>query len=121
MLYRIANKSGSRRELKISKISRIKLPGSATILAATLPKDYSDSSISSDSNLDEDSQPAGSREINILDHVVTDNIKKNKYQHNDAIDNDLTFDNNSFNLYSGTKDPLPVVTFSLRGGNKINQ
>ena len=56
-----------------------------------------------------------------MDHVVTDNIKKNKYQHNDAIDNDLTFDNNSFNLYSGTKDPLPVVTFSLRGGNKINQ
>ena len=48
---------------------------------------------------------------------MTDNIKKNKYQHNDAIDNESTFDN-SFNLSIGTKYPLPVVSVSLRGGKK---
>ena len=54
----------------------------------------------------------------MLDNVVTDNIKTNKGQYNDSIDNDPTFYNNSFNLYSGTKDPLPVVTVSLLRGKK---
>ena len=43
-------------------------------------------------------------DINGLDHVVTDNIKTNKDQHNYAIENEPTFDN-SFNLSSGTKYP----------------
>ena len=40
--------------------------------------------------LDEDIQPSGYREINRLDHIVTNNIKTNKDQHNDAIDNEQT-------------------------------
>ena len=48
---------------------------------------------------------------------MTDNIKKNKDQHNDAIENEPKFDSN-LNLSSGTKYPLPVVTVSLRGGKK---
>ena len=45
---------------------------------------------------------------------------KNNYndQYNDAIDNDLTLDNISFNLSSGNKDPLPLVTVSFRGVKK---
>ena len=56
-------------------------------------------------------------EINRLDHVVSDNIKTNKNQRNDAMKNEPKFDN-EFSLSSGTKDPLPVVTVSLRGGEK---
>ena len=48
-----------------------------------------------------------------MDHVVTDNIKKNKDQNNDAIKNEPMF-GDSFNLSRGTKSPLPVVTVSLR-------
>ena len=49
---------------------------------------------------------------------MTDNINTYKYQHNDPIYNDPTFDTNSFNLSSGTKDPLPVVTVSLQVGKE---
>ena len=49
---------------------------------------------------------------------MTDNIKINKDQNNDAIYNEPTFDMNSSNLSSGTKDPLPVVAVSLLGGKK---
>ena len=42
--------------------------------------------------------------INDLDHVMTYNIKTNKNQHNDAIENDPKFDN-KFILSSGTKYP----------------
>ena len=49
---------------------------------------------------------------------MTDNIRKNKDQHNDAIDNKSDFDNNSFKLSSGTRNPLPLVTVSLLGDNK---
>ena len=38
-------------------------------------------------------------------------------QHNDAIENELKFDN-KFILSSATKDPLPVVTVRLRGSKK---
>ena len=51
-----------------------------------------------------------------LDREVTNNIK-NKDQCNDSIEYEPKFDN-KFSLSSGTKDPLPVVTFSLRGGKK---
>ena len=51
--------------------------------------------------------------MNILDHVVTDNIKTNKDKFIEAIYNDPTFDTSIFNSYSGTRDPLPVVTVCL--------
>ena len=53
----------------------------------------------------------------MLDHIATDNIKKDKYQHDDAIENEHEFDG-SFNLSRGNKYPLPVVTVILRGGKK---
>ena len=52
-----------------------------------------------------------------MDNVVTDNINTNKTQRNDAIRNDPNFDD-AFILSIRTKDPLPVVTVSLRGGKK---
>ena len=51
--------------------------------------------------------------MNILDHVVTDNIKTNKDQLNSAIYNEPAFDTNRFNLSSDTRDPLLVVTVTL--------
>ena len=56
--------------------------------------------------------------MNRLDHVVTDNLNNYKYQSNEAIKNEPTFDTINFNLSGGTIDPLPVVTVYLRGGNK---
>ena len=37
-----------------------------------------------------------------LDHVVTDNLNNYKDQINEAINSDMNFDTNSFNLSSGT-------------------
>ena len=78
----------------------------------------SDQSLSVDSDQEEKRQPTENKEINKLDQVVTNNIRDYNDQYNDAIDNEPTLDNSSFNLSSGTRDPLPVVTVSLRGGKK---
>ena len=51
--------------------------------------------------------------MNRLDHVVTDKINTNKDQRNEAIYNGPTFDISIFNSYSGTRDPLRVVTVAL--------
>ena len=56
--------------------------------------------------------------MNILDHIVTNNIKINKDQLNEAIYNELTFYTNSFNSSSRTRDLLPVVNFTHQGGKK---
>ena len=56
--------------------------------------------------------------MNILYHVVTNNLNNNKYQSNESINSDLKFDTSNFNLSSVNSNPLPVVTISLRGGNK---
>ena len=56
--------------------------------------------------------------MNRLDHVVKDNLKNYKDQSNEAINSEPTFDTSSFNLSSGTRYPLPVVTVSLLGGKK---
>ena len=53
-----------------------------------------------------------------MDHIVTDNLKNCKDQSNESINSDLKFDTGALKLSSGTIDPLPVVTISLRGGNK---
>ena len=53
-----------------------------------------------------------------MDHVVTEKINTNKDQLNDSIYNEPTFDTNSFNSSSGTRNPLPVVNVTLRGGKK---
>ena len=80
MLYRIAKKSGSRRELK--KIKNIKAYDSKKRCGSSSDSsrngsDY-DSSLSRNSNRDEECQPDERREINRLNHIVTNNIKTNK-------------------------------------------
>ena len=52
-----------------------------------------------------------------MDHVVTDSIKTNRNQRNDAIENEPKFDN-TFSLSGCTKDPVPVVTVILQVGKK---
>ena len=49
---------------------------------------------------------------------MTNNIKDYNDQYNDAIDNEPTLDDDGFNLSIGTRDPLTVVTVSIRGGKK---
>ena len=51
--------------------------------------------------------------MNKSDHTVNNNIN-NKYQCNYAIEYELKFDN-TFSLSSDNKDPLPLVSVSLRG------
>ena len=119
MLYSIVKKSGSLRE--VNKIKNIKPKASekrsySIRYSFRIGLDYY-SSLSTDSDLDEDIQPTELKEINRLYNVLINNIKKNNNQHNDAIENEPKF-NNIFSLSIGTKDPLPVVTFSIRGGKK---
>ena len=49
---------------------------------------------------------------------MTNNLKINKDQINEAINNETVFGTSSFNLSSGTSNPLPVVNVSLQGRNK---
>ena len=119
ILYNIAKKAGSLRETKNTKEIKAKAPkkGRNDSNDSYSDESYSDYSLSSDSDWDEERQPARNREKNRLKHIVNNNIKKDKDQHNEAIENEPKFDS-SFNLSSGTKDPLPVVTVSLRGDKK---
>ena len=87
IIYRITKKSGSHHEIK--KIKKIRDKASRKrrddSINYSIKKSDSDYSLSSDSDWDEHRRPAGRKDINSLDHVVTGNIKTNKYQHNDAI------------------------------------
>ena len=115
MLYSIANKSGSRREIKKIKNIRSKASKRGRHSSRGSSSDYldSDSLLARDSSLDTYRQTAGRKEINRLDHVVTYNLKNNKDQINEAIKSEPKFDTSNFNLSSSTSDPLPVVTFFL--------
>ena len=57
------------------------------------------------------------KEINKLDHVVTNNIKKNNNENNGATEYEPRV-NNKFSLASGSNYPLTVVTVILIGGKK---
>ena len=87
MLYSISKKSISLCEIKNTKKIKAKASNNHCndSYDSSSNKYYSDSPISSDSGWDEYRQPAERREINILDHIVTENIKTDKNQHNDAI------------------------------------
>ena len=115
MLFSNSNKSGLRRELKNTKKIRAKGYKKRCDSSSDYSSDNSDpnSSLASNSDWDTYRHTAGSKGMNKLDHVVTDNIRTNKDQLNKAIYNDLTFDTSIFNSSIGTKDPLPVVTFTL--------
>ena len=114
-LYIIAKKSGPCRE--IQRIKKIRKEVSKDTYYSS--EDWDSNSLLSRNNIrDKERRPAGRKEINKLCHAVTKNIKDYNYQYNDAIDNELTLDNSSFNLSSDNRDTLPVVTVSLRGGKK---
>ena len=116
MLYSITKKSVLGRE--INKIKNIRAKSSKkTSVSSSDDWDY-DSSLARDSIWDKYRQPSGRKDINKLDHAVTENLKNYKDQSNEAINSETTFDNSSFNLSSGTSDPLPVVTVSLWWGKK---
>ena len=119
MLYSIAKKSGSLHELKNIKKIRDKAFKNRGDYSSEYSSDesYSDSFLSKDIDWYEDRQSAEYREINRLYHVVTDNIKANKDQQNDAMGNEPKFDN-IFDLSSITKDLPPVVTFIFQGVKK---
>ena len=55
-----------------------------------------------------------------MDHVVTNNLKTNKDQLNEAINNEPIFHTNIFDISSGTIEFLILVTvFLLRGKKHI--
>ena len=116
MIYSIANKSVSRREIK--NIKKIRAEASKKTSVSSSEDWHSGSSLAMDSSLDKHRQPDIPKEINKLYHLVTYNLNNYNDQSNEAIDNEPTFGNSSFNLSSGASDPLPVVTVSLRGGKK---
>ena len=120
MIYRIAKKSISRRELK--KINNIWGKASKKVHNSSSDSSSddsdSDSSLTSVSSWDTYRRPAGRKDTNKLDHIVTNNLKTNEFQLNEAINNMPTFYTNSFNLSSGNIDLLPVVNVSLQGGKK---
>ena len=94
ILYSISKESGSRRE--IQKIKKIRKKASNDTYFSSEDWD-SNSLLARDSIQDKERRPSGIKEINKLDQVVTENMKNYNDQYNDAIDNELTLDNSSFN------------------------
>ena len=87
MLYIITNKSGSHFEIKNiknikSKASKKYHDDSSNSCSNKLDYNYS---LSRNSYWDKHGWPAGHKEINSLDQIVTNNINTNKYQLNNAV------------------------------------
>ena len=86
-VFRISNKSSSRRDLNKIKNIREK---SARNHRNDIRNSFNDKSesnywLSRNIYLYKHRQPTGSKDMNMLDHVVTNNIKTNKYQLNNTI------------------------------------
>ena len=103
--------SVSRHYLKKIKNIRAKASNKNDCSSRNISSSDYDSSLSSDSELDEIIYPSGLKYMNKLDKALTDNIN-NKDQCNDAIEHEPKFDI-KFIISSGTNDPLIVVTVSL--------
>ena len=87
MLFSIANNYVSHRKLKNIKAKAYKNRIYSSGNSSSSDLDFY-SSLSSDSDREEERHPTEHKEINKLYHVMTDNIKKNKNQPNDAIENE---------------------------------
>ena len=111
MLYIIGTTSGSHREMK--KIKNIRGEASKTTSVSSDDDQDSDLLLASDSSCRKYRRPYGRKEINRLYQVVKDTLNNYKDQGNEAINSVTTFNNISFNLSSGTINPLPVVPVSL--------
>ena len=106
IIFSITKKSGSRRELnKINNIRAASKKRYDSNIDSSSDESESNSSLSRDRNWDTYIRPSGSKEMNKFYHVVTNNIETNKYQLNDAIYNETTFDTKVFNSSRGTIDP----------------
>ena len=118
LIYSIAKKSGLRCELKIrSSWSGTRLPRNMEIIAATLPATNPILVFHIQRYQLRWREVAFLREIKILDHTVFDNIKTNKDQHNEDIENKLDF-HHMFNLSSSSKDPLSILPVRFQGAKK---
>ena len=96
MLLGISKKSGLHSETNKTNNINAKPPKKLIYYSINISiSDYDfDYSLSGDSEWEEPWQPNEHKDINKLDQVVNDNIKKNKNQHNDAIEYDPRFDSN---------------------------
>ena len=114
MLYRMAKKTGSRKELsKVKTIITKKRFNSSS--RSSYSSSGSDSSLPPDSEW-EIEEPI-IMETNRLDHVVSSNVKYyNKL--NDVVANELKFDINPSLADIPVKEPQPLVTIILIGGKK---
>ena len=88
------NKSSSHRKLKKMKKIKAKASKKRSYSSSNSSRSYSDSdaSHSSDSDLEKERRNTECKDINELDHIETDNIKKNINQHNEAIENDPNYE-----------------------------
>ena len=116
MIYSIAKKSGSRREIK--KINNIRAKSSKKTNISSSEDWGSYSSLASNIIWDKHIRPDVRKEISKLYHVVIDNLNNYNNKSNEAINSDPTFDKSCFNLSSGNIDPLPVLSVYLQGGKK---
>ena len=80
MLYRIAKKSGPRREIK--NIKKIRAEASKKTIVSSSEYLDSDYSLSRDSSWEKHRRPSGCKDINKLDHVVIDNLNNYNDQGN---------------------------------------
>ena len=107
ILYRITKKSVSHREIKRIKNIRDKASKNLRHDSSDSFSDESDSDYSLSSDTDEYKHRRLDRrkEMNMLDHVVTGNTRKNKDQLNDAVYNKPKFDTNSLIYLAGLETP----------------
>ena len=108
MLYNISKKSGSCHEIKNIKKIRAKASNNSCDSSSDSfsdDLDY-DSSLASDGSWYTHRQPTVRKNINKLDHVVTDNLKTTKDQLNEAINNEPNFDTDSFARGSHVLAPM---------------
>ena len=115
MLFRMEKRSGSCPEIKITKNIRDEVSKKNDYSRSNICISDSDSSFYSDRKRDKRIHNTERKEMNKLYHVVENTIK-NKDQCNDATEYEPKF-HGKVSLSGGTKDPIPVVTVSLGGGN----
>ena len=111
MIFRMANCSVSRRELKKTKNIHSNKYKKHDYSSSNSSISDSDSYLSIEIGREERRQNNELKYTNKLYYVVK-NVIKNKDQHKDAIEYKPKFDS-KFSLSSKNKEPLPVVTVSL--------
>ena len=112
MIHSIAKKSGSRCEIK--KINNISAKASNKGNKSFSDDSDSNSLLGSNSSWDTNRRPAGRKEINGLYHIVTDNLNNYKYQSNEAINSESTFDTSNLIYLAVLLTPTSINYLNLR-------